>query len=85
LPAAKEGVIFLLNRETMGKLEGENAEPLQRFKATNGCGQKDWAQTLGTAFWARKNDGVLYVWDRNDILNAYDFVNGRFVTTPSTV
>ena len=81
----KEGVIFLLNRETMGKLEGENAEPLQRFKATNGCGQKDCAQTLGTAFWARKNDGVLYVWDRNDVLNAYDFVNERFVTTPSAV
>ena len=81
----KEGVIFLLNREAMGKLEGENAEPLQRFKATNGCGQKDCAQTLGTAFWARKNDGVLYVWDRNDVLNAYDFVNERFVTTPSAV
>ena len=81
----KEGVIFLLKRETMGKLEGENAGPLQRFKATNGCGQKDCAQTLGTAFWARKNDGVLYVWDRNDFLNAYDFVNDRFVTTPSAV
>ncbi|HUQ92470.1 MAG TPA: hypothetical protein VM120_12390 [Bryobacteraceae bacterium] len=81
----KEGVIFLLNRETMGKLEGENAGPLQRFKATTGCGQKDCAQTLGTAFWARKNDGVLYVWDRNDFLYAYDFVNERFVTTPSAV
>jgi hypothetical protein len=81
----KEGVIFLLNRETMGKLEGENAGPLQRFKATNGCGQKDCAQTLGTAFWGRKNDGVLYVWDKNDFLNAYDFVKERFVTTPSAV
>jgi hypothetical protein len=79
----KEGVIFLLNRETMGKLEGEKSEPLQRFKATNGCGQTDCAQTLGTAFWARKNDGVLYVWDRNDVLYAYDFVNERFGTTPS--
>jgi hypothetical protein len=81
----KEGVIYLLNRETMGKLEGESAGPLQRFKATNGCGQKDCAQTLGTAFWARKNDGVLYVWDKNDFLNAYDFVKERFVTTPSAV
>src|SRR4029077_17180051 len=79
----KEGVIFLLNREATGKLEGESAEPLQRFKATNGSVQADCAQTLGTAFWARKNDGVLYVWDRNDVLNAYDFVNERFVTTPS--
>jgi hypothetical protein len=81
----KEGVIFLLNRETMGKLEGDSAGPLQRFKATNGCGQKDCAQTLGTAFWGRKDDGVLYVWDRLDVLNAYDFVNQRFVATPSAV
>ena len=81
----KEGVIYLLNREAMGKLEGENSKPIQRFKATNGCGQKDCAQTLGTAFWARKNDGVLYVWDRLDALNAYAFVNQRFITTPSAV
>jgi hypothetical protein len=25
------------------------------------------------------------VWDRNDFLNAYDFIDGRFVTTPSAV
>ena len=33
----------------------------------------------------RKNDGVLYVWDRQDVLKAYNFVNNRFVTTPSAV
>ena len=81
----KEGVIFLINRENMGKLEDEKGVPVQRFKATNGCGRKDCAQTLGTAFWARKKDGILYVWDRNDFMNAYDFIDGRFVTTPSAV
>ena len=81
----KEGVIYLLNREAMGKLEGENSKPIQRFKATNGCGQTDCAQTLGTAFWARKNDGVLYVWDRLDALRAYDLMDERFSTTPSAV
>ncbi len=81
----KEGVVYLLNREAMGKLETENSKPIQRFKATNGCGQTDCAQTLGTAFWARKNDGVLYVWDRLDALRAYDFVDERFSTTPSAV
>lgn len=81
----KEGVIFLLDREAMGKLEGQKSKPIQRFKATKGCGQKDCAQTLGTAFWARKDDGVLYVWDRLDALNAYDFLRERFVTTPSAV
>ena len=81
----KEGVIFLLNRNDMGKLEGANGGPLQRFQAGKGCGQKDCAQTLGTAFWGRQNDGVLYVWDRRDVLRAYNFVNNRFVTTPAAV
>jgi len=81
----KEGVIFLLNRQDMGKLEGPARGPLQRFQASNGCGQKDCAQTLGTAFWGREKDGVLYVWDRRDVLRAYNFVNNRFVTTPAAV
>lgn len=81
----KEGVIFLLNRNDMGKLEGTKGGPLQRFHVGHGCGQKDCAQTLGTAFWGRQHDGVLYVWDRGDVLRAYDFVNNRFVTTPSAV
>jgi hypothetical protein len=81
----KEGVIYLLDRRDMGKLEGDKKGPVQRFLATNGCGQKDCAQTLGTAFWGRKNDGVLYVWDRRDVLRAYNFVNKRFVTTPAAV
>jgi len=81
----KEGVIFLLNRNDMGKLEGAKGGPLQRFQAGNGCGLRDCAQTLGTAFWRRQNDGVLYVWDRRDVLRAYNFVNNRFVTTPASV
>ena len=81
----KEGVIFLLNRNDMGKLEGAADGPLQRFQASNGCGRQDCAQTLGTAFWRRQNDGVLYVWDRRDVLRAYHFVNNRFVTTPAAV
>jgi hypothetical protein len=28
---------------------------------------------------------VLYVWDRRDVLRAYNFVNNRFVTTPASV
>ena len=81
----KEGVIFLLNRDDMGKLEGVNGGPLQRFRAGNGCGRQDCAQTLGTAYWGRQKDGVLYVWDRRDVLRAYHFVNNRFVTTPAAV
>jgi hypothetical protein len=81
----KEGVIFLLDRDDMGRLEGANKGPLQRFQAGHGCGLKDCANTLGTAFWRRQNDGVLYVWDRRDALRAYHFVNNRFVTIPASV
>ena len=81
----KEGVIFLLDRHAMGKLEGTDAGPLQRFQAGHGCGQKDCANTLGTAFWRREHDGMLYVWDRRDVLRAYRFVNDRFVMIPAAV
>ena len=81
----KEGVIFLLNRNDMGKLESADSGPLQKFQAGKGCGHEDCAQTLGTAFWSRRNDGVLYVWDKRDVLRAYNFVNNRFVTTPAAV
>jgi hypothetical protein len=81
----KEGVIYLINRSDMSKLEHGEHGPAQRFQATQGCGQKDCAQTLGTAFWGRKTDGVLYVWDRRDVLRAYNFAKKRFVTTPSAI
>ena len=81
----KEGVIFLLDRNAMGKLEGTDAGPLQRFQAGYGCGQRDCANTLGTAFWRRQNDGILYVWDRRDVLRAYRFVSDRFLTIPAAV
>jgi hypothetical protein len=81
----KEGVIFLLNRDNMGKVEGTGGGPLQRFQAGYGCGQRDCANTLGTAFWSREKDGVLYVWDRRDVLRAYNFVDNRFVTTAAAV
>ena len=81
----KEGVIFLLDRNAMGKLESADAGPLQRFQAGYGCGQKDCANTLGTAFWRRANDGMLYVWDRRDVLRAFRFVDNRFLMIPTAV
>jgi hypothetical protein len=78
----KEGVIFLLDRSNMGKLEGSQGQPLQRFKASNGCGLNDCAQFLGTAYWDMQTRGQLYVWDRNDQLRGYRFDGQRFETIP---
>lgn len=87
LAGGKEGVIFLINYQNMGKLEGSTGStgPIQRFKATTGCGQKDCAQTLGTAFLGTEKKGRLFVWDRLDALYAYDMVDGKFVTKPSAI
>lgn len=83
----KEGVIYLLNRNNLGKLECNAGGPLQRFQASSGCGLADCSQNLGTAFWSRPSlaESMLYVWDRRDFLPAYRFNNTsqRFDTTPS--
>ena len=81
----KEGVIFLLNRDDMGKLEGENGGPLQRFQGHERLRPKGLRADSRNGVLGRKNDGVLYVWDRRDVLRAYNFVNNRFVTTPAAV
>ena len=78
----KEGVLYLLSRSSMGRLATPQSAPLQRFPVSEGCGLVDCSQTLGTAFWQRGTEGSLFVWDRQDVLRAYRFVNQRFETTP---
>lgn len=81
----KDGVVYLLDQNGMGRLEGTNGGPLERFRATVGCGDRDCMQTLGTAYWTRGTEGLLYVWDRGDRLRGYRFAAGRFETTPFSV
>lgn len=81
----KEGVLYLLNRDNMGRLEGVNAGAVQRFKATNGCGMTDCGQTLPTAFWNRQPMPLLYAWDRGDVLRSFPFSGGYLGTTPQAM
>lgn len=80
----KEGVIYLLNRNNMGHLEGTDGQAIQRFQAGFGCAQNtaapDCAQSLGTAYWDRGGDGMLYVWDKTGVLRAFHF-NGQIFDT----
>lgn len=80
----KEGVIYLLNRNNMGHLENTDGQAVQRFQAGFGCAQNtaapDCAQSLGTAYWDRGGDGVLYVWDKTGVLRAFHF-NGQVFDT----
>ena len=85
----KEGVIYLLDRNNMGRLEGTDGPPVQRFQAGYGCAQNtttpDCSQTLGTAYWDRSSDGVLYVWDKTGVLRAFHFNGQTFDTTAPQV
>jgi len=80
----KEGVIYLLNRNSMGHLEGTDGQAIQRFQAGFGCAQNtaapDCSQSLGTAYWDRGSDGMLYAWDKTGVLRAYHF-NGQIFDT----
>jgi archaellum component FlaF (FlaF/FlaG flagellin family) len=76
----KSGIVYLLKRDHPGRLEHTDGEAVHSFPASVGCGMTDCAQTLGTAFWSQGLDGMLYVWDRLDILRSYHFTNGSFIT-----
>jgi List-Bact-rpt repeat protein len=85
----KEGVIYLLNRNNMGHLEDTDGQPVQRFQAGYGCAQNtaapDCAQSLGTAYWDRGGDGMLYAWDKTAVLRAYHFDGDLFETAAPQV
>jgi hypothetical protein len=73
----KEGVVFLLDRNNMGHLEGTDAEPLQSFKATPPSGEIHSA-----ALWSVSPDPALYIWGWKDVLRGFRFHDGRFETQP---
>lgn len=89
LGTGKEGVVYLIDRDKMGRLEAPGGGPVQRFQATLGCGKSrecaEAAQSVGTAYWDGGADGVLYIWDRNDTLRAYRFRERHFETAPQAV
>jgi hypothetical protein len=78
LAGGKSGIVYLLDRSSLGRLEGFDGAPVQSFQASNGCGLTDCGQTLGTAFWSQGPGGMLYVWDRRDMLRSYQFASDRF-------
>jgi hypothetical protein len=79
----KAGVIYVLNRTSLGGLEpGSGHTPVQEFQASQGCGLTDCAQHLPTAYWPHPTNPYLYVWDVHDYLRPYpfDLVSKRFLT-----
>jgi len=84
IAGGKEGVLYLLRRSQMGRLQGgDSAGAVQSFLATAGCHLTNCGQTLSMAYWDRPgSNAVLYVWDRLDFLRAFLFDGDRFQEEP---
>lgn len=84
IAGGKTGVVFVLNRANLGNLSVGNRQAVQAFNATAPCGQNVPTESScheihSPAYWARTGaNPLLYVWGWDDVLRAYDLVNGQF-------
>ncbi len=83
----KEGVLYLLRRSALGRLQGsDSGGAVQSFLATNGCHLITCSQTLSLTYWDRPRlSGALYVWDRKDYLRAFLFDGDHIQEDPSQI
>jgi hypothetical protein len=90
LLGGKTGILYVLNRASLGGFSSTNKGVVQSFSATSaGCGtgpgQNNCFEIHGMAFWARSSaDPVLYVWAYGDSLRVWDFNPGtnKFALDP---
>jgi PQQ enzyme repeat len=71
----KQGLLYLVNTNDMGKLQPTGDRVVQEFQADNGL----WGSPV---FWNNLSAPTLYVWGVNDSLKAfrYNFTSGKFNT-----
>jgi len=77
--AGKAGMVYLLDRASLGRFSSSNSGVVQMFPATpQGCGtgpgQSLCYEVHSTALWARTNAApLLYIWPYGDMLRVWDF------------
>jgi hypothetical protein len=71
----KQGLLYVVNTNDMGKLQPTSDRVVQEFQADNGL----WGSPV---FWNNSSAPTLYVWGVNDSLKAfgYNFTTGKFNT-----
>jgi hypothetical protein len=79
----KTGMIYVLNRSSLGGEHSGNTQIVQSLQAAatcSGSGPEGCAEIHGTSYWARTGTPpLLYVWGRNDILRSFSqAANGTF-------
>jgi hypothetical protein len=75
----KQGILYVVDSSNMGHLQAGNGQIVQSFQATN---VPFSGEIHHVAYWDRSGAPLLYLWGSNDVLNAFQFGNGRFNTTP---
>src|SRR5258708_174933 len=69
----KQGILYVVNTNDMGKLQPTSDRVVQEFQADNGL----WGSPV---VWNNPSAPTLYVWGENDSLKAfkYNFTTGKF-------
>jgi hypothetical protein len=77
LGGGKEGVLFLLDSNDLGKKTANDAGAVQKLPVTGGHVMG------GVTYWNSPAHGpVVYNWSEDDVLKAFQLVNGHVITTP---
>jgi hypothetical protein len=81
--AGKQGVVYLLDSQHMGRLEAGGSRPLQEFQATPACtGPGQCTEIHSTALWDVSPFPRFYVWGWNDVLRGFSLIGSKFDTHP---
>jgi len=77
--AGKDGILRLVDTNSMGRFNAEGNQDIQEFRATTD-------KLLGApVYWTGpKGDDLIYLWGDGDSLKAYRFASGHFWTTPAS-
>ncbi len=77
----KEGVLYLLDGNNLGKFNASDSQIVQKFTPCSYCELR-----TGPVYWARSNANggpLLYNWGESDTLKAYPFYGSSLATSPS--
>jgi hypothetical protein len=76
--SGKDGVVRVMDTMNLGQFSATSNNNVQNFQGTTGV------VFMGAPiYWKSPNNGpVIYIWSGNDFLKAYQFINGKFRTTP---